>query len=228
MSTHVAELGRRLLRWPFFRELGPVALEEVLLLLQEEAHPAGQVLLRDGDVPTSLYLLSRGLASHGQVSAEGREHVLRYPGPGQFLNLVPVLDGGKQVGTVSAVTDVQLYRLSAAPFLELCRVHSDVALACARALAAEVRHLSVAASRLALDPVRRRLAEFLLNSAEIGPAKQRWTQEMIASRIGTVRDVVGRILRDFAREGIVNRERGQLVIMDRERLLKEAGRDGNV
>jgi len=48
---------------------------------------------------------------------------------------------------------------------------------------------------------------------------------MIAAHIGTVRDVVGRILRDLIRDGLINKDHGQLVIIDREALMQEAGLD---
>ena len=95
-----------------------------------------------------------------------------------------------------------------------------------RMLAREARQLAETARGLALDPVRKRLAAFLLQSAEHSPPYQRWTQDLIAAHIGSVRDVVGRVLRDMVREGILSRERGQLVILDRGRLEKEAGIGG--
>jgi hypothetical protein len=40
-----------------------------------------------------------------------------------------------------------------------------------------------------------------------------------------VRDVVGRTLRGFAREGLIRRSRGRLVVADREALEREAMQD---
>jgi CRP/FNR family transcriptional regulator len=71
--------------------------------------------------------------------------------------------------------------------------------------------------------VRARLARFLLTSGDERDAPARhWTQEEIAAHIGTVRDVVGRTLRVFSRSGLIRRERGRLVITDRDGLEEEA------
>jgi DNA-binding GntR family transcriptional regulator len=58
--------------------------------------------------------------------------------------------------------------------------------------------------------------------AEDRQPPRRWTQEEIATHIGTVRDVVGRVLRSFAAEGLIRRERGRLVVMDRAGLERAA------
>ena len=89
-------------------------------------------------------------------------------------------------------------------------------------MAAEVRHLSDMVEGLALHTVRTRLARFLLTQAEGTRHPKRWTQEEIAAHIGTVRDVVGRTLRAFADDGLIRRERGRVVVVDREGLEREA------
>jgi DNA-binding GntR family transcriptional regulator len=61
-------------------------------------------------------------------------------------------------------------------------------------------------------------------SAEDNQAPRRWTQEEIASRIGTVRDVVGRMLRVFSHDGLIRRESGRLVVIDQAGLEREAMR----
>ncbi|MHB1318782.1 MAG: Crp/Fnr family transcriptional regulator [Anaerolineae bacterium] len=218
-------IGGRLVHWPLFRELRADTFSALTGLMRMESHPSGQLLLLDGEHYESLYIVARGFVSHSQMSVEGREHVLGYLGPGRLLNLVAVLDGKSQPGTLQSVTPVDLYAVPANGFLSLVTTRSDLAMAVARALADDNRRLSETARGLALDPVRKRLAAFLLEYAENSPPQQRWTQDMIAAHIGTVRDVVGRILRDMIQEGLVSRERGQLVIVDREGLRRESGAD---
>jgi len=213
----------RLSRWPFFRELSPDTFRALTSLFRMEGHSAGEMLLLDGQHYRSLYLVARGVTSHSQISTEGREHVLSYPGPGRFLNLLQTIDGGPQPGSISCVTDVDLYSLPGTEFCDLLAHRPDLGAAVALVLASENRRLSETARGLALDPVRKRLAAFLLEFAESTPPQQRWTQDMIAAHIGTVRDVVGRILRDLAQDGLINKDHGQLVIIDREGLMQEAG-----
>ncbi len=221
--SHVAELVDRLGRWPLFRDVSPPALQALARRLARRPIPAGEIVFLAGDPCRHLYLVEQGFAALRQISAEGREHVLNYVGPGHALNLAAALDGGPQITTAEALNDLALLAVERGDLAGLVQAHADLVGALAWQLAREVRGLSETARGLALDTVRMRLAAFLLEHAELAPPQERWTQERIAAHIGTVRDVVGRILRDFVQEGLVRRERGQLVILAREELEREAG-----
>jgi CRP-like cAMP-binding protein len=156
------------------------------------------------------------------LSPEGREHVVSYLGPGRLLNLVPALDDGAALGSVDALTDATTYAIPCDLLREWIARDADLAAAVARYLAGELRRVDAMLADMALHTVRARLARFLLTHAESNPAHHRWTQAMIAANIGTVRDVVGRLLREMRQEGIIRRERGRLVIVDREALEREA------
>ena len=79
------------------------------------------------------------------------------------------------------------------------------------------------AEEVAVNTVRAHLARFLLSQAADGRRPSRpWTQQEVAVHIGTGRDVVGETLRSLAREGLIRRERGRLVVTDVERLRREA------
>ena len=218
-----AEVAARLGRWPFFRDVRREALDGLARHLSHRTYRAGEIVFLAGDACEHLLWVEHGFAALSQVSTDGREHILDHVGPGRALNLAAALDGGPEIATAEALTDLTLLAIPRAALLALLREHADLAWAVARRLAQDARSLSETARGLALDTVRMRLAAFLLEHAEHAPPQERWTQERIAANIGTVRDVVGRILRDFVQEGLVRRERGQLVILDREALERESG-----
>ena len=218
----------------FFSRLGNDVLSEIAPYIQERTFSPGQVVILEGEPCQAAYFVARGVVRTHRLSPEGREHVLAYLGPGEPFSLVPALDGGPHLAAVDAVTDTTLYTIPCERFRQVMRDHHEVALAVMERLAAEVRHLSDMVEDLALHTVRTRLARFLLAyaSAELGevadvtqPSK-RWTQEEVAAQIGTVRDVVGRALRTFADDGLIRRERGRLVVMDRAGLEREAMMNG--
>jgi len=67
------------------------------------------------------------------------------------------------------------------------------------------------------------LARFLLSLLPGHSVSSRaWTQEEIAARVGTVRDVVGRELRTLFDAGLVRREQGPLVVSDQIALRRVA------
>jgi CRP/FNR family transcriptional regulator len=90
-------------------------------------------------------------------------------------------------------------------------------------LAGRVRQLCNMIEDLAFYTVRTRLARCLLSRVDGEADVARYTsQTELALRIGTVRTVIGRTLRSFSQLGLIRRERGRVVITDREGLEREA------
>jgi len=214
----------------FFSGLENDVLSDIATHIGERSFSPSQMVILEGEPCRAVYFVAQGVVRIHRLSPEGREHVLAYIGPGESFNLVPALDGGPTLASVDAATDTVLYTIPCELFQRILRDHHEVVLAVMGRLAAEVRRLSDMVEDLALHTVRTRLARFLLAqvSAELGEVAdgrqppKRWTQEEIAAHIGTVRDVVGRALRTFAEDGLIRRERGRLVVVDRAGLEREA------
>jgi CRP/FNR family cyclic AMP-dependent transcriptional regulator len=214
---------QRLSELPFFAGLGENALQGIVSYIQERSFSPHQVIILEGTTCRGVYFVAQGLVRTCRLSLDGREHVLAYLGPGEPFNLVPALDRGLNPATVDAVTEAMLYTIPCERFRLIMRDYHQVALAVVEHLATEVRRLSDMVEDLALHTVRTRLARFLLAHTEGTQIPQRhWTQEEIAVHIGTVREMVGRTLRAFTAEDLIRRHRGQIVIVDRVGLAREA------
>ncbi len=74
------------------------------------------------------------------------------------------------------------------------------------------------AAGLSLHTVQVRLAQFLITLADDPNLAGGWTQDEIAAHIGTVRDVVGRLLREFESQGLIRREGQHITLLSREGL----------
>ncbi len=208
---------------PLFSRLDDEAVRGILPYVRERTLTRGQIILVEGEPCQAVYFVARGLARTQRLSPEGRVQVLAYLGPGSPFGLVPTIDGGAHQATVSAVSDTTLYAISSQRFLQIMHEHQQVAQAVLERMAGDVRRLSDMVEDLALHTVRTRLARFLLNQAEPPqPPARRWTQVEIATHIGTAREMVGRTLRDFVNAGLIRRERGRIVVVDRERLEHQA------
>ncbi|MHB0857177.1 MAG: Crp/Fnr family transcriptional regulator [Anaerolineae bacterium] len=203
--------------------LGSEALEAFLSQSVERHLSAGQIIAVEGEPCTWAYLLARGSVRLRLSSDDGREHALAYITAGEWLNLAAALDGGAHLATIESVTQTIVHGLPCEQLTALLAVQPQAALLVAEQLAAEVRRLSEMVKELALHTVRARLARFLLANAENQPSQMRWTQQAIAAQIGTVRDVAGRALRALDEEGLIRRQQGNVIIMDREGLEREAG-----
>lgn len=218
----MASIAQTLSQLPFLAGLDDDVLQEMAAHIHERTFSPGQVVILEGDPCQAVYFVVRGLVRTSRLSLEGREYVLAYLGPGESFNLVPALDGGPHLATVEALTEGMLYTIPCKHFRRIVHEYPEVALPVLERLAAEVRRLSDAVEGLALHTVRTRMARFLLTQAEDPQPPHRWTQEEIAARIGTVREMVGRTLRAFASAGLIRRERGRIVVVNRAGLEQEA------
>ena len=214
--------GQDFARFPLLYSLSSAALEALAARTFERTYQSGQIIALEGDPCREVSLVAEGLVRLRQQTLEGREYVLSYVGPGGHFDLIPALDGGTVGASADALIETAIYGVNCADWQDLLGAEAGLARSVAEHLARDVRRLSRMVKDLALYPVRARLARFLLNHASASPAMHRWTQEMIAAQIGTVRDVVGRLLRAFEQEGLVARERGRLVVADRGAMEREA------
>jgi CRP/FNR family cyclic AMP-dependent transcriptional regulator len=206
-----------------FARLDEHALAEIAPHVRVQTFEPGQDIAVAGEPCALMHIVASGTIRVRRLSLEGREYVLEYVLPGQALNLAAALDGGANLANGEALTRTTTYAIPCDRFRQFVRDHPAVAATALSRLSSQVRQLSDTVEDLALHTVRARLARFLLSSGHGGTSPARhWTQEEIAAHIGTVRDVVGRTLRVFSRSGLIRRERGRLVITDREGLEQEA------
>jgi CRP/FNR family transcriptional regulator len=170
---------------------------------------------------TAVYFILDGRVDISRLSIQGREQVLERLGKGEAFNLVPIFLG-KPLNPADAKTigPAELLVIGREDFLRLLDRYPVLMHALAAYLAKRLLSMVGLAERLALFPVRQHLAAFLINQADaVGEDVARyWTQEDIARRLGTVRDVVGRTLRRFEQEGLIRFQREHIQLLDREKL----------
>ncbi len=208
---------------PLFARLSPQTLSLLARVAVRRTYTPGQVVIWAGEPCQAAYFIVEGEVRVSRLAPGGREQILARLGPGQTFNTVPPFrPQGVNHATVRAVAPVVLYAVPADDLRRLVRECTDLALVLLEDFAQRLDHLTRLAEDLALRSVRGRLARFLLDHAEASQVTRRWTQEEIAAHLGTVRDMVGRTLRAFAEEGLIRMERQRIMLMDRERLEREA------
>ncbi len=194
-------------------------LAQVVAAAHRQLFSKGDIILYEGERCKVVYLIARGRVRVSKVSAEGRQQVLALLGPGEALNLVPLFDRGVNPASAEALTEVEAYAFSADAFLALVEAIPRIARNLLTDLAGKLRELVELVEDLSFRTVSARLARFLLSLPPPEPGQpRRWTQEEIAAQLGTVREMVGRVLRTWQDEGIVRVERGRVVVLERERL----------
>ena len=212
-------------RVSLFAGLSDDALARVARVAYTRTYAPGEMVIFGGDPCQAVYFVVEGQVRVYRLSPGGREQVLARLGPGRTFNAVPPFrPDGVNHATVEALTPLTIYAIASEDFRRLVGECPELALTMLEDFAGRLDHLTNLVEDLSLRTVRGRLARFLLASGDADAVTRRWTQEEIASHLGTVRDMVGRTLRAFADEGLVRMNRQRIVLLDREGLDAEARR----
>lgn len=178
-------------------------------------------------------LLVEGLLRVVRRHASGREVTARYVGVGDLVGLLGVLGEDRPLSldawlTTGVIHDTVVVAFDSAAF----RAELDNQPAFGRALSRYLfGQLLAAQDALAgslMLPVRARLASHLLDLAERrghdliveGSAQQ------LAATVGSVREVVSRVLREMESAGVLRRNEGELVLVDTAALHRLASGEG--
>jgi CRP/FNR family transcriptional regulator, cyclic AMP receptor protein len=209
----------------FLARLPPAAQDQLRATAHEEELFAGQNVYRELAEPrfTFLALVISGLLRAYVTSPKGRQIVSRYWRPGQVVGLTSVVTHGAPTG-VEVVRQGSMLRLDPLTLERLGRTDVQVAWTIAEELA---DRLVVGASQRipnVFGSVKVRVAWHLLELAsEInGRRVARVTQQELADSVGSVREVVARVLLAMSHDGLVAREGPVVVIQDPVRLTQLA------
>jgi CRP-like cAMP-binding protein len=208
-------------RVPYFTDLPTEILDALAAAAVERNYDRGQVVFIEGEPCTGLFIVASGAVKIFKLSPNGREHILHQMAAGGTFNDVAVLDGGPNPAGAAAAEDSVLWIIDRASMRGLAQTYPALAWALIESIAARARHLVGMVEDLALRSVKARLAKLLLaeaeRSAEQGEiSRERMvSQTEMAARLGTVREMVGRALRDLADEGLITLDRHRIVVIDR-------------
>lgn len=210
---------------PYLTALSAEIIRTLATAASCHRYTAGALIFNEGDPGAGLFLIEEGTIKICRYSKEGREQTLGLFNRGDTFNDVAALDGGPNPATAIAFTDVILWRITRPHLQQIVQRYPALAWALIESIARRTRHLVGLVQDLSLRSVKGRLAKLLLEQARTAAqdtVPRMLTQEEMASRLGTVREVVGRALRSLVASGLIAFDRHQIVILDADRLAEEA------
>lgn len=199
-------------RLPLFESLDDPTLSNVAQRVRRCRFRAGQYIMLEGETPQGLLMVQQGRVRLSCAAPDGREQVLDVVEAGGMLNLVPLFDGEPTPTTARALSAVECMLLPRDDMDTLLSQHPQLARALLATMARQLRELLDLVEDLAFRSVRARVARHLLAEARDAPI--RLTQQDLAERVGTVREMAGRVLRQFSDEGLIRLERGKVQVLD--------------
>lgn len=205
---------------PYFTDLSEEEITRIDKALVERSFTKGQILFLDGEPCQGLYLVVAGQVRIFKTSPEGREIVMLVAHSGDSFNDAPAFDGGPNLVSASALGPSTVHII---PRQVLVSLFADcpAATAIVKGLAVRLRHLMTMVEDLSFRSVTGRVAKLLLEQA-VSEGKSssapRLTQDEMAAMVGSVRDVIGRVLRALEKDGAIRIEGHRILVINRNLL----------
>jgi CRP/FNR family transcriptional regulator len=212
-------------RVPLFNGLSEPEVQALSQRAVERRFEAGQMLFWEGEPCAGIFLIGRGSVKIFKTSAAGREMMLALETAPSTVAELPLFDGGPFPASVRAVDEVISYFINKSDFQQVCRQYPDVALKLLAVVGRRLRHLVSVVESMTFGSVTQRLARMLLDYSRQGGSDEfplAVTHQELASRLGTVREVVSRNLARFRAEGLIQIQGHQVKLLDRAGLEREA------
>jgi CRP/FNR family transcriptional regulator len=222
MQTDI--LLKRLQTLEFLRGLDHETLTRLAASAIWKVFSPGAVVFWEGDTETNLYYLQYGSLKALKASPDGREQVLRFINAGEIFNEVGVLAKKPNPATAIALEESGIWLIQRQALEEVVRAHPQTALQIIENMADKIIELVTLASDLSLKSVEARFAKLLLEQSEGDVIeRRRWTtQTELAARLGTVPDVLSRVMRELSKAGLIEVDKQHIRILDRKALAERA------
>lgn len=188
-------------------------------------YPKGTVLLQQGDTSSDVFYIRSGLVKLSRPEASGDEAIVGLRSSGTFLGAAELITGSAYQVTATVVIDCRLIRFSSSDFhaslntncetrytlsfsqsLEICEQWRD--LSALKSLSGEQRLLMLLQQVTSAE-------KFIAVGSQLRIALPITTSDT-AHLLGVTRAHLSRILAKLERSGVLRRDRGWIVIPDRD------------
>ena len=205
---------------PFFTQLAEGELEVIRSLATEKHYPKNAVVLSEGEMGDSLYMIQSGKVKVFISDQEGREMILKLLGPGDFFGEMSMIDKQPRSASVTTVESSVFLLLTHSNFEKCVERVPRIATLVMRVLAQRIREADKKIGTLAMMDVYGRVASTLLELSVYDNGKlmvsEKLSQQDLANMVGASREMVNRILKDLADRGFISVESKSITIINQE------------
>lgn len=218
ISTDI--LLKRLQAFDFLQGLDTSTLKRLAQSATWNVYSPDSVVFWEGDMESNLYFLQYGSLKVLKTAPDGRTQVLRFIDAGEIFNEVGVLARRPNPATAIALEESGIWLMPRSALEGIVLEHPIVAMQIIENMADKVIELVTLAADLSLKTVEARFAQILLEQADGDVLeRRRWAnQTELAARLGTVPDVLSRVIRELTKAGLIEMDRRQIRIVNRAEL----------
>lgn len=218
---------------PYFKGLREDIICSILEYSYVKSLSRGECLFTPEETCDHLYIIKGGMIEIFQIGENGKKIVLHHAARGAFLGDTILFNKGNYGANAYALEDSELLAIDKKSFEELIYIYPEIGIRMLADFGTRIKKLNHFVAGIALNDVRKRIVRLLLDL--VGNEKTAGgnavilsnvpTQDEMAYRIGTVREVLCRELHKLEKEEIISAKRGKIILSDinklRELVLEE-------
>ncbi|MBI2748354.1 MAG: Crp/Fnr family transcriptional regulator [Burkholderiales bacterium] len=208
-------------RVSLFSMLTPTQAESLAEAVTKKRFKRGEVLVEQGKIGNSLYIILSGRTRVLMTDSKGREVILATLKAGDYVGEMSLIDSEPHSATVIADQQVDVLVLGRETFLRCLAENTALSFAVMHGLVQRLRNADQKISSLALVGVYGRVAMVLLDSAVVDDEdvlliREKVSRQDIAKMVGASREMVSQVMKDFEDQGFIKvLEGGQVRVFER-------------
>ncbi|MBK8047582.1 MAG: Crp/Fnr family transcriptional regulator [Anaerolineales bacterium] len=206
--------------------LSDVVLRQLLADGSMRSFGINEALIHQGDPARWFAVVIEGRAKLVQLALDGRQALIRYIGPAQEFGIIAVLPDTDYPLSVQAVEPCMAIFWTGETFGQYMRLYAQIGFNALRVMVIRNQEMQHRYQELLTERVDQRLARALLRLAETAGERVEsgvlltipFTREDLAELTGTTLFSVSRTLSAWEQVGLVETERGRIVVRSLEGL----------
>lgn len=216
-------------KFPLFEGLGDDGVAELARMAVCHEYPKNNILFYQGDASGTVFLVISGRVKLTQMNDEGKEVIVSSIAAGGLFGLVSALDGGPRPANAITVEPSYLAKFESDAFLAWLERAQTLHMPMLRELGKKMRQAYSRIGEHALMGVKERLLSALLDIADTEGSPEpegeivftRPTHQELASRIGSSREVVSRLLKELLESELLQQEGRVIRVSESALILRE-------
>lgn len=219
------DLKKMLSRVDMFEGLSDEQLEVLKGIAQTVTYAGGKLIFLAGEEAAGFYIVGEGRVRVFRTAPNGKEHILHLFGPGETFGEVAMFEGKQFPASAEALEQSELIYFPRRRFEERIKQNPDLAMRMLGLLSRRLRLFVHKIEELSFTEIPTRLAAHLLLLRSVqgtDTLKLDLPKRQLAAYLGTIPETLSRVLKKMSKDGLLQTQGREIVLLDVPRLQKAA------
>jgi CRP-like cAMP-binding protein len=219
-------------KWDFksqsiLSDLPPEEQELLLAKSSEHVYKKGEILFREGALPSGIFYIRQGKVKKYKVDEEGKEYIIYVANTGEVIGYHAILSEDRFPDSAAVLEESTIVFIPKEDFLQVLLQSVILNRRLLKTLSHEFAVLANSLTLFSQKSVRERLAlqlivmreKYKVNFQPGTPVEINLSRTDLASLVGTARENVVRLLTEFREAGLLETKGRKIIVHDVNKLI---------